>query len=99
MLLPFRSRPQAEVVVPVHSEPVEDRPDALILARQLQQDTSGLGLEAAQLRGTLEDSAAVAERQSGALSQLVAQLHQLYPGASQRSGLAPPAGPRRVPRR
>jgi methyl-accepting chemotaxis protein len=77
MLLPFRSRPQAEVVAPLQHEPVEDRPDALNLARQLQQDTSGLGLEAAQLRGTLEDSAAVAERQAGALAQLVGQLDRI----------------------
>ncbi len=77
MLLPFRSRPQAEVVAPVPREPTDDRPDALTLARQLQQDTSGLGLEAAQLRGTLEDSAAVAERQAGALSQLVGQLDRI----------------------
>jgi methyl-accepting chemotaxis protein len=77
MLLPFRSRPQAEVVASVQREPVDDRPDALSLARQLQQDTSGLGLEAAQLRGTLEDSAAVAERQAGALSQLVGQLDRI----------------------
>ncbi|MEY4428132.1 MAG: hypothetical protein RLZZ182_821 [Pseudomonadota bacterium] len=80
MLLPFRSRPRAEVVaassVPVEQDPAQAL-NALQLARQLQQDTSGLGLEAAQLRGTLEDSAAVAERQSGALSELVSQLDRI----------------------
>lgn len=47
------------------------------LAQALQRDTSGLGLEAAQLRGTLEDSAAVAERQVGTLSELVQQAQQI----------------------
>ena len=47
------------------------------LAQTLQRDTSGLGLEAAQLRGTLEDSAAVAERQAGTLAELVSQAQQI----------------------
>jgi len=47
------------------------------LAQTLQRDTSGLGLEAAQLRGTLEDSAAAAERQVGALSELVHHAQQI----------------------
>ncbi len=51
--------------------------DATALAQQLQRDTSGLGLEAAQLRGTLEDSAAVAERQAQALQALMGQLTQI----------------------
>ncbi len=51
--------------------------DATALAMQLQRDTSGLGLEAAQLRGTLEDSLGVADRQGQALLALVAQLQEI----------------------
>jgi methyl-accepting chemotaxis protein len=47
------------------------------LAQTLQRDTSGLGLEAAQLRGTLDDSAVVAEGQVSALSELVSQAQQI----------------------
>lgn len=41
------------------------------LAHQFQRDTSGLGLEAARLRGMLEDSSAVATRQAVALTSLL----------------------------
>lgn len=51
--------------------------DATRLAERLQQETSGLGLEAAQLRGTLEDTTAVAGRQQTALQSLLGQLDDI----------------------
>jgi methyl-accepting chemotaxis protein len=78
MQLPFRFRKDAEdLTTPLRSESQSAHIDATVLAQQLQRDTSGLGLEAAQLRGTLEDSSAVAEHQVAALSALVGQLTQI----------------------
>jgi methyl-accepting chemotaxis protein len=51
--------------------------DATQLAERLQRDTAGLGLEAAQLRGMLEDTTAVATRQQDALASLVKQLQDI----------------------
>ena len=50
---------------------------ALELAERLQSDTSGLGLEAAQLRGVIEDTSAIAQRQREALGGLMAQLQDI----------------------
>ena len=47
------------------------------LAQVLQRDCSGLGLEAAQLRGALDDSSAIAARQTAALSGLESQATQI----------------------
>lgn len=47
------------------------------LAQVLQRDCSGLGLEAAQLRGALDDSAAIAIRQTTALAELQTQAAQI----------------------
>jgi methyl-accepting chemotaxis protein len=47
------------------------------LAELLQKDTSGLGLEAAQLKGSLEDTTAIAKRQQEALNSLMAQLQDI----------------------
>lgn len=47
------------------------------LAETLQRDTSGLGCEAAQLRGTLEDATAVSARQTETLAELVAKLQDI----------------------
>ncbi|MCH8179851.1 MAG: chemotaxis protein [Proteobacteria bacterium] len=81
MLALFKKRgavPAASASSP-STEPTERQDDAGVrhLAQTLQRDTSGLGLEAAQLRGTLEDSAAVAERQAGTLAELVNQAQQI----------------------
>lgn len=82
MLLPFRSRqPAKPVETPV--EPVSSGLSAEALARQLQRDTSGLGLEAAQLRGALEDSAGVADRQTRSLDALLDQLRQIQASQDQ----------------
>ncbi|RZL12088.1 MAG: chemotaxis protein [Rubrivivax sp.] len=51
--------------------------DATRLAERLQRETSGLGLEAAQLRGTLEDTTAVAGRQQAALQSLLGKLDDI----------------------
>lgn len=51
--------------------------DATQLAERLQRDTAGLGLEAAQLRGMLEDTTGVATRQQEALASLVKQLQDI----------------------
>lgn len=80
MFSPFRSwgKSDSTSVDPV-AEPLTPEPalDATALAQQLQRDTSGLGLEAAQLRGTLEDSLGVADRQGQALLALVAHLQEI----------------------
>ncbi|RZI84229.1 MAG: chemotaxis protein [Rubrivivax sp.] len=47
------------------------------LAQKLQHDTDGLGHEAAELRGTLEDSSAVAKQQEAAFSALASQLQDI----------------------
>lgn len=47
------------------------------LAQTLQRDTSGLGREAAELRGTLEDAASAARRQTETLSALLGQVQDI----------------------
>lgn len=70
-----RKPPQAEAAEPVV---VPDRDLGVIeLAETLQRDTSGLGCEAAQLRGTLEDATAVASHQTETLASLVAKLQDI----------------------
>lgn len=80
MLALFKKRDAAPAVSPsdlsAHPASASDT-GVHALAQTLQRDTSGLGLEAAQLRGTLEDSAAVAERQAGTLIELVQQAQQI----------------------
>ncbi len=76
MLMMFR-RKQAE---PAPIEPVAQPAtslDAQQLAETLERDTSGLGCEAAQLRGSLEDTTAVANHQTETLASLVAKLQDI----------------------
>jgi methyl-accepting chemotaxis protein len=76
MLSLFRRQPPvAEPVI----EALRERDDAGAreLAEKLERDTSGLGCEAAQLRGTLEDATAVANHQTETLAGLVAKLHDI----------------------
>ena len=77
MLSVFKREPKEPVVV---DKPVT-RPSAAnnadLLARALVKDTSGLGLEAAQLRGTLEDTSNVVLHQSQSLGQLTAQMKDI----------------------
>lgn len=78
MLNPFRKRHAFEAELTVGTQgSSQTSPDAARLAERLQRETSGLGLEAAQLRGTLEDSTAVAHRQAAALESLLAQLREI----------------------
>ena len=80
MLALFKKRETvATVSAAVSAEPVrsEGAESVYALAQVLQRDCSGLGLEAAQLRGALDDSAAIATRQTTALSELQAQAHQI----------------------
>lgn len=51
--------------------------DSKALATGLAKDTSSLGLEVAQLRGTLEDTSTAAQHQADSLHQLTAQLHEI----------------------
>jgi len=83
MLLSFRkSRAAAQDPQPVVDTASDvalpqDGLSALALAERLQSDTSGLGLEAAQLRGVIEDTSAMAQRQREALGGLMAQLKDI----------------------
>ena len=51
--------------------------DVHTLAQKLQRDTDGLGHEAAELRGTLEDSSAVALQQEEGFAVLAGQLQDI----------------------
>lgn len=78
----FKQRNAAPTVELARVEAVADR-GAFALAQTLARDTSGLGKEAAELRGTLEDSAAVAARQATTLGELVKQLHAIVDAQQQ----------------
>jgi methyl-accepting chemotaxis protein len=82
MLMAFRRRggvagPSADVSAAA-KQPVSG-PDSAVydLAQKLQRDTNGLGHEAAELRGTLEDSATVATQQEVAFTALTGQLQDI----------------------
>lgn len=80
MLALFKKRETVASVSPADpAEPVSSEGAASVyaLAQVLQRDCSGLGLEAAQLRGALDDSAAIATRQTTALSELETQARQI----------------------
>ena len=51
--------------------------DSRALATGLAKDTNSLGLEVAQLRGTLEDTSTAAQHQADSLHQLTAQLQEI----------------------
>ena len=78
-MLPFKRKPPL-MPPPAHrAAPGADAPDSSVyrLAQTLQHDTSGLGLKAAELRGTLEDSSAMAQRQAEGFSQLAQELRRI----------------------
>ena len=80
MLALFKKRETVASVSPaVPDEPVRsDGAESVhALAQVLQRDCSGLGLEAAQLRGALDDSTAIATRQTTALRELEAHAGQI----------------------
>ncbi|MGC4061646.1 MAG: methyl-accepting chemotaxis protein [Aquabacterium sp.] len=79
MLSLFRRKALAADAGHVEPSPEVTGTDAQVkaLAETLQRDTSGLGCEAAQLRGTLEDATAVSTRQTETLAELVAKLQDI----------------------
>jgi methyl-accepting chemotaxis protein len=70
-------RRKAPPVAAAPTEPGEAQREVRALAQTLQQDTSGLGREAAELRGTLEDTASAARRQTETLTALLGQLQDI----------------------
>ncbi len=79
----FRRAPVALPEEPAGVLPSEPPlPDVRSLASGLARDADGLGKEAAQLRGTLEDTSAVAVHQQDALKQLTEQLHDIIQAQS-----------------
>lgn len=76
MLTMFRRKQAAPEPVEPATEPAANV-DVQLLAEKLERDTSGLGCEAAQLRGTLEDTTAVANHQTETLASLVAKLQDI----------------------
>jgi methyl-accepting chemotaxis protein len=79
MLALFKKRDAVEAALsPAPAESLGEGAGSVhALAQVLQRDSSGLGREAAELRGTLEDSAAIAARQGEALGALVAQAREV----------------------
>lgn len=76
----FRRRNVAagSVATDATKEPASGADSAVYaLAQKLQHDTDGLGHEAAELRGTLEDSAALAKHQEEAFGTLASQLQDI----------------------
>lgn len=88
MLALFKKRESAPSLDADAAQPVAHTQDdggvrsAHALATVLQRDCSGLGLEAAQLRGALDDSSGIAARQSSALQGLEQQAREI--GAAQQ---------------
>ncbi len=77
MLSLFRHAPEAvaEAIEP-EAQPANSM-EVIELAEKLERDTSGLGCEAAQLRGSLEDTTAVTNHQTETLAELVAKLQDI----------------------
>lgn len=84
MLTLFRRKPTA--IEPTEAEvdaPHAGRMAVMELAEKLERDTSGLGCEAAQLRGSLEDATAVTNHQSETLASLIAKLQDIVQSQDQ----------------
>ncbi|MDE2594960.1 MAG: chemotaxis protein [Burkholderiales bacterium] len=79
----FKRQPVAhDEPTPVVAHRTESSCDPMTMAVSLARDTSGLGMEAAQLRGTLEDTSAVAQNQADSLHQLTSQLQGIVQAQS-----------------
>ncbi len=76
MLTMFRRKQPAPEPIELVVQPAANL-GAQKLAETLERDTSGLGCEAAQLRGSLEDTTAVANHQTETLASLVAKLQDI----------------------
>ena len=76
-----QSMPKAEPASVAEPGP-NDGCDPMAMATGLARDTSGLGMEAAQLRGTLEDTGAVAQNQAESLHRLTTQLQGIVQAQS-----------------
>lgn len=72
----FNRKPVDVELIEPDAEPAMNL-ELIQLAETLERDTSGLGCEAAQLRGSLEDTTAVANHQTETLASLVAKLHDI----------------------
>lgn len=77
MLALFKKHPARAVEPSDASAAIQQDAAVRALAQTLQRDSSGLGREAAELRGTLEDSASVSARQADTLSELVDQARRI----------------------
>lgn len=78
MLSLFRRQPVvAESTIEPTSIASSPSHEVMHLAEKLERDTSGLGCEAAQLRGSLEDTTSVANHQTETLASLVAKLQDI----------------------
>lgn len=78
MLSLFRRQPVvAEPTIEPTSIASSPSHEVMHLAEKLERDTSGLGCEAAQLRGSLEDTTSVANHQTETLASLVAKLQDI----------------------
>lgn len=79
----FKREPVAQVDPAAGSlDSVESAGGARSLATGLAQDASSLGQEAAQLRGTIEDTSTAAQNQADSLHQLTAQLNDIVQAQS-----------------
>jgi len=81
MLSMFRRKAPPAAPADEHVEQAADAAAQVLscrmLAEKLESDTSGLGCEAAQLRGALEDATAIANHQTETLAGLMAKLQDI----------------------
>ncbi|TAK84508.1 MAG: chemotaxis protein [Aquabacterium sp.] len=75
----LRKKDQARELTPAEPVQAEDAgaavsADAMKLARALQQQTSGLGREAAEVRGVIDDTLQLSQRHSTAVAELARQI-------------------------
>ncbi len=79
MLMLFKGRPEPAPAPqsPMTEPAVGAAMDARTLVQSLQQETSGLGREAAEVRGVLDDSIRSAQRQQQAVSTLAQHLRAI----------------------
>jgi len=82
----FRKQDVVDVIpleLPAGDAPTAGQREVYTFAQAIAQDTSGLGREAAELRGTLEDASGMAKRQAETFANLAQQLKEIAQAQAQ----------------